>query len=371
MGVRRVVRKSGSDDTAGLRVDVDESLEVGVQSQSVEQVIVAKQEAEEGTTVAQAPCNVRDNDYCMVRSPSWGTNATCWGAVSYDPNYCNTWSKDLHRCCPESCGVQPVCDVQSCERLGGSGTCDYSVAVPSVPKEGWMVALQGESCSAACGRGRLECNEAGGNLGSGPGTYFGRDFREAFGCSQEYTRYTGDYSMSPFAWGGKCISTAGHRDIFSCSASSPHATRVCCCMPSYAVDYVAYCPPFRGQPVPAPAPTPPEGMSPVEFEQWMRMLQNNDIPQGGYACGYKDGWCGCSCGHNQGNTTPCYLPPMQAGTEGGHTCGYYGVLYGCAEAHNTLVGCPMTSGGGGGGSYPTPAAYPPPPPAPLSGKGKV
>jgi len=89
------------------------------------------------------------------------------------------------------------------------------------------------------------------------------------------------------------------------------------------------------------------GLSPDDFAQWMRLLQNNDIPQGGYACGYStvDGqqWCGCSCGHNQGNTTPCTLPPMNPGTAGGHTCGYYGVLYGCAEAHNTIVGCPRTS----------------------------
>jgi len=91
------------------------------------------------------------------------------------------------------------------------------------------------------------------------------------------------------------------------------------------------------------------GLSPAQFAEWMQVLQNNDIPQGGYACGYSvsaDGqqWCGCSCGHNQGNTTPCTLPPMNPGTAGGHTCGYYGVLFGCAEAHNTWEGCPRTSG---------------------------
>jgi len=81
-------------------------------------------------------------------------------------------------------------------------------------------------------------------------------------------------------------------------------------------------------------------MSQFDLGNWMDMLQ--DTPQGGYACGYKDGWCGCSCGHNQGNTTPCHLPRMRPGTQGGHTCGYYGKLYGCAEAHNTLEGCPRT-----------------------------
>jgi len=82
----------------------------------------------------------------------------------------------------------------------------------------------------------------------------------------------------------------------------------------------------------------------VDFAYWMERLMNSAVPQGGYACGYGHGWCGCSCGHNQGNTTPCHLPPMSPGTEGGHTCGYYGNLYGCAEAHNTLIGCPLTSG---------------------------
>jgi len=77
-----------------------------------------------------------------------------------------------------------------------------------------------------------------------------------------------------------------------------------------------------------------------DFDQWMGQL--GGIPQGGYACGYSNGWCGCSCGHNRGNTTPCYLPPMKPGTQGGHTCGYHGNLYGCAEAHNTLEGCPRT-----------------------------
>jgi len=84
------------------------------------------------------------------------------------------------------------------------------------------------------------------------------------------------------------------------------------------------------------------GLSTEEFRRWMGLLQDNTVAQGGYACGYGNGWCGCSCGHNQGNTTPCYTPPMQPGTAGGHTCGYFGVLYGCAEAHNTLEGCPRT-----------------------------
>jgi len=95
-------------------------------------------------------------------------------------------------------------------------------------------------------------------------------------------------------------------------------------------------------------------MTGPDFASWMNQCCSAGVPQGGYACGYSNGWCGCSCGHNQGNTTPCYLPPMQPGTEGGHTCGYYGELYGCAEAHNTLEGCPQTS------TAPSP---------PLSGKG--
>jgi len=83
-------------------------------------------------------------------------------------------------------------------------------------------------------------------------------------------------------------------------------------------------------------------LSPAQFEEWMEYWQNSNLPQGGWACGYGNGWCGCSCGYNDGDGTlkECALPEMQLGTAGGHTCGFIGRLYGCAEAHNTVRGCP-------------------------------
>jgi len=81
----------------------------------------------------------------------------------------------------------------------------------------------------------------------------------------------------------------------------------------------------------------PEQKVGIDLGQWL----NSSTPQSGYACGYGNGWCGCSCGNNWGER--CTLPPMQPGTQGGHTCGCIGNLCGCAEAHNTLLGCPMTS----------------------------
>jgi len=127
---------------------------------------------------------------------------------------------------------------------------------------------------------------------------------------------------------------------------------------------------------PAGAPTPgglslglPDGVS---FESLMGELQNQGVSQGGYACGYSAPWCGCSCGHNLGREVPCYLPPMNPGTEGGHTCGWLDQLYGCAEAHNTLEGCPRTSthGGAPGGGAPSPlSGKGGSTPSPLSGKG--
>jgi len=77
------------------------------------------------------------------------------------------------------------------------------------------------------------------------------------------------------------------------------------------------------------------GMTGNDFIMWMQL---NNVHAGGWACGYKDGWCGCSCGNNY--AAPCSNPPMTAGTEGGRTCGWFGNLYGCAEAHNTVENCP-------------------------------
>jgi len=97
-------------------------------------------------------------------------------------------------------------------------------------------------------------------------------------------------------------------------------------------------------PTPPPPTQPPAGGLPRDiFNEWMQFGENHHIAQGGYACGYKDGWCGCSCGHNLGANVHCTLPYIGPGVEGGHTCGSYGNLYGCAEAHYLSSYCPKSS----------------------------
>merc|ERR1719476_694159 len=62
-----------------------------------------------------------DSDTCLQQSPAWGSSYKC----SSSTGWCSSWSKDMHRCCAQACGVSPVCDVASCNALGGRGTCTY------------------------------------------------------------------------------------------------------------------------------------------------------------------------------------------------------------------------------------------------------
>ena len=45
--------------------------------------------------------------------------------MTEDPGYCTSWAKDMQRCCPDTCGVSPVCDVAACNALAGAGVCTY------------------------------------------------------------------------------------------------------------------------------------------------------------------------------------------------------------------------------------------------------
>jgi len=67
-------------------------------------------------------CHVHDSDQCLQQTDRWGPGQkwTCSNAASY----CNSWPKDLHRCCPETCGVGYLSE-SACNALDGDGSCDY------------------------------------------------------------------------------------------------------------------------------------------------------------------------------------------------------------------------------------------------------
>ena len=65
-------------------------------------------------------CELRDSDSCLQKSPKWGSKYYCSGYT----RYCDSWSKDLRRCCPLSCGTGRLTE-NDCNALNGKGTCNY------------------------------------------------------------------------------------------------------------------------------------------------------------------------------------------------------------------------------------------------------
>jgi len=69
------------------------------------------------------------------------------GQCASSVNYCSTWARDMHRCCPVSCSVAPVCTAEACEALIGKGTCTFPNAPTpartlSVPAINTTVAIR-------------------------------------------------------------------------------------------------------------------------------------------------------------------------------------------------------------------------------------
>lgn len=70
--------------------------------------------------ILDSDCELRDSDSCLQKSPNWGAGYYC----STYKTLCKTWSKDMHRCCPISCGTGRLTK-QECDALDGLGTCRY------------------------------------------------------------------------------------------------------------------------------------------------------------------------------------------------------------------------------------------------------
>ena len=66
-------------------------------------------------------CVAKDDDECLADTTYFtGSWANCTKAKES----CSDWSKDLYRCCPQTCGIDRLDDSQ-CHALEGKGKCIY------------------------------------------------------------------------------------------------------------------------------------------------------------------------------------------------------------------------------------------------------
>ena len=65
-------------------------------------------------------CEPTDSDECLKNSPEWSNSRVCSGVKSY----CDSWAKDVRRCCPQTCGTGLLTESQ-CKALDSKGTCTY------------------------------------------------------------------------------------------------------------------------------------------------------------------------------------------------------------------------------------------------------
>ena len=71
-------------------------------------------------------CKPKDNDACLQSSPGWSASWTCENTGT---EYCESWAKDMKRCCPESCNTENLVTIkfseEDCNKSSGKGTCTY------------------------------------------------------------------------------------------------------------------------------------------------------------------------------------------------------------------------------------------------------
>ncbi|CAK0857979.1 unnamed protein product [Prorocentrum cordatum] len=70
-------------------------------------------------------CVPFDNDACLQATPKWGSHHDCASST----RWCDSWAKDMHRCCSLSCNVsyltEESCDAVDAIVKGYNGTCEY------------------------------------------------------------------------------------------------------------------------------------------------------------------------------------------------------------------------------------------------------
>ena len=90
-------------------------------------------------------CSTVDSDSCLQTSPGWDslvTTYTCAGSTSW----CTSWSKDMQRCCPFSCGSGELLEPE-CNLLPDQGTCIYPNAAQCPPTSAVVAPV---AASAGC-----------------------------------------------------------------------------------------------------------------------------------------------------------------------------------------------------------------------------
>ena len=63
---------------------------------------------------------IHDSDECLKKSKDW-ENYKC----SEAKGYCNSWEKDVRRCCPTTCENLIPFDNVKCEASDAKGVCTY------------------------------------------------------------------------------------------------------------------------------------------------------------------------------------------------------------------------------------------------------
>jgi len=61
-----------------------------------------------------------DSDSCLQRTPGWNAMHTCQSSKKW----CDTWDRDMQRCCPDTCGNM-TCTMRDCNALRGRGHCIF------------------------------------------------------------------------------------------------------------------------------------------------------------------------------------------------------------------------------------------------------
>jgi len=65
----------------------------------------------------------QDSDLCLQESEKWGPRYNCKDSEKW----CNTWKKDMHRCCPDTCKVskETPFNETECNSANEKGKCIY------------------------------------------------------------------------------------------------------------------------------------------------------------------------------------------------------------------------------------------------------
>ena len=66
-----------------------------------------------------------DSDECLRRSPEWNNQRTCENAIQRYPDSCQTWARDMRRCCPQTCGTGKFTELDCNTWTTGGGDCIY------------------------------------------------------------------------------------------------------------------------------------------------------------------------------------------------------------------------------------------------------